>query len=370
MGISGNNSICRNNSCNRYNCFLVCEFCFNMIRKDLLDLAKVVDVLNKHKIHFWMYGGALAGYVKIKDMFPWDGDIDLFIWQEDYKKLMSIRKEFGMKYIIKGICLALRSKTGKNIDIMPYTRDDKKGVAYQIRAQVRGRMSKILFFGPVQKLLDREMYKSAKVFWHLTFLFGAHKIRQEVPLKYYDNLKEIDFFGIKLKVPEKHEEYLDYTFGYYWRKPIEEQEKGDDLDRMKYCDPNYWVDLSVKRERPKAFFPGKFQPPHIGHVVILSRILKSYDVILGITEDGPRNTTPKEVKETFQEIFGDRIEYCLLKGVLSEYTDKSKLPDFDVLLTGNEKIIDWAKKLNIPTRWFPRIFFVGGSGTAWRKTYG
>ena len=72
-----------------------------MLRKDLKDLSKVVKVLNKHKIHFWMYGGALAGYVKINDLFPWDGDIDLFIWQKDYKKLMSIKDEFGLPYIIQ-----------------------------------------------------------------------------------------------------------------------------------------------------------------------------------------------------------------------------------------------------------------------------
>ena len=37
-----------------------------------------------------------------------------------------------------------------------------------------------------------------------------------------------------------------------------------------------------------AFFPGKFHPPHIGHVQTILDILPDYDkVIIGVTERAP-----------------------------------------------------------------------------------
>lgn len=215
------------------------------MREELKDLDKVVKILKKHKIHFWMYGGALAGYVKINDLFPWDGDIDLFVWQEDYKKLMSIKNEFGMKYVIKGICLALRSEKGKNIDIMPFDRDEEKKVARFERIDTNGKkLSKMIYFGPLQWFLKLEKYKTAHFFWLLSELFGGSRILQEVPLEYFENLKEIDFFGIKLKVPKDHEKFMDYTFGEYWRKPVEEQEKN--YVRENKCNPYYHQNLTKK----------------------------------------------------------------------------------------------------------------------------
>lgn len=219
------------------------------MRKDLEDLNKVVKVLRKNNIHFWMYGGALAGYVKINNLFPWDGDIDLFIWQKDYKKLISLRKKFEMRYIIKGITLALRSETGKNVDIMPFKRDEKKGIAYFERMKTKGKLSRMIYFGIVSKLLDREMYRTANFFWELVEVAGGEKIRQEVPLKFFDNLKEIDLFGVKLLVPEDHEAFMDYTYGDYWRLPVEQQDKH--FNRERKCHPDYYIN-KTKQDRERA----------------------------------------------------------------------------------------------------------------------
>ncbi len=214
------------------------------MRKDLEDLDKVAEVLKKHNIQFWMYGGALAGFVKIKDLFPWDGDIDLFVWDKDWKNLLSIRDEFGLDYKIKGICLAFESKGGKDIDIMPFKRDDEKGIAYFERIHLSdpgkgGKLSKMIFFGPLQNSLKKGRYRLAWLFYNLTEMFGGEVIRQEVPLKYFDNLKEIDLFGVKLKVPEDHEGFMDYTYGKYWRKPVEKQTKH--FDREHQCNPSYYI---------------------------------------------------------------------------------------------------------------------------------
>lgn len=115
-----------------------------------------------------------------------------------------------------------------------------------------------------------------------------------------------------------------------------------------------------------AFFPGKFQPPHIGHVLTLSKLLKRYDIIIGISPDEPRVVSQQVVKETFETIFDDKIQYFIFDKVLSNYQNISFLPKFDVLLTGNEKIIEWAKKLEIPVEKIPRSKCIGSSGSELR----
>jgi hypothetical protein len=118
-----------------------------------------------------------------------------------------------------------------------------------------------------------------------------------------------------------------------------------------------------------AFFPGKFQPPHIGHVLTISKLLKKYHIILGISPDGPRVISQREVKDVFETIFDDRVQYFIFDGILSDYREIENFPHFDVILTGNDKIIKWAKKLNMPIKRIQRSKCIGGSGTELRKIY-
>jgi len=120
-----------------------------------------------------------------------------------------------------------------------------------------------------------------------------------------------------------------------------------------------------------AFFPGKFQPPHIGHVITMSKIKHDYKkVLIGITEDEPRVMTPEEVANVFKKIFPE-FDYTIIPGRLTEYckTDiaESHIPEFDVLLTGNDDVINWAKNLRIPTKKIERAKGHMFSGTEIRK---
>ena len=53
-----------------------------------------------------------------------------------------------------------------------------------------------------------------------------------------------------------------------------------------------------------AFFPGKFQPVHLGHIISLMKIYEDYDkIIIGITDDNPRILTLEERRNIFHSIF-------------------------------------------------------------------
>ena len=119
--------------------------------------------------------------------------------------------------------------------------------------------------------------------------------------------------------------------------------------------------------RQIGFFPGKFQPPHIGHVLTISKLMKEYDIIIGISPDDPRVVSQYEVKKTFKLIFEDRVRYYIFDRVFTDYITMSNFPDFDILLTGNDKVITWADELNIRAKKILRTQCIGGNGEELRK---
>lgn len=119
-----------------------------------------------------------------------------------------------------------------------------------------------------------------------------------------------------------------------------------------------------------AFFPGKFQPPHLGHVVSVIRLYKKYDkILIGITEDEPSVISRQEARNIFEEVFQylPKVEVRLIKGVLLSYLSREGLPKFDVLLTGNPDVIEWCNKRDVPCIFVPRSEGLGFSGTFIRK---
>ncbi|MFA5395060.1 MAG: hypothetical protein WC346_03485 [Methanogenium sp.] len=116
-----------------------------------------------------------------------------------------------------------------------------------------------------------------------------------------------------------------------------------------------WVDVSkyskLKKQidsRKIGFFPGKFNPPHMGHFLTIMRLSKKYNIIVGLTEDRPKNSFSKKViLKTLMELEEYGIKIIELKGKLVEKKDLSGLPKFDVLLSGNLEVIKWAKKMKI-----------------------
>ena len=53
-----------------------------------------------------------------------------------------------------------------------------------------------------------------------------------------------------------------------------------------------------------AVFFGKFQPPHLGHVITIKRILQDFKkLIVGITYTDKNGLGPNKIKKIFEDTF-------------------------------------------------------------------
>ena len=128
--------------------------------------------------------------------------------------------------------------------------------------------------------------------------------------------------------------------------------------------------MMQENAKPVAFFPGKFQPVHMGHIASLMRIFDDYDkIIICITSDSPNILSFDERKSSFQSVLSkfNKIEYFFLETALVNIKDINILPTFDVCVSGNKSVIDFMRSNNFKTRLLGRSQGVGYSGTLLRS---
>ncbi|MEG0498197.1 MAG: hypothetical protein RR541_09405 [Carnobacterium sp.] len=120
----------------------------------------------------------------------------------------------------------------------------------------------------------------------------------------------------------------------------------------------------------KAIFLGKFQPPHLGHVRTIIRLSTQYSsVIVGITQSEPAMMPFEEVKATLQEVLSayKNIEVVLIAGSIEGCTATIDTLSFDVVISGNHKVLNILKEQGYQTKFCERTEGVGYSGSEIRS---
>ncbi len=136
-----------------------------------------------------------------------------------------------------------------------------------------------------------------------------------------------------------------------------------------------WYDRKSKERKQVALFSGRFQPPHLGHVITLMKLYPLYDeIIMAITEYTWGGTkmpvlSVKYVKEILEAVFKNIPKYRVIVSskAMIERTSFDDLPRFDVIVTGDLKLIKHLEKVGMEYRFIPRTEGVGYSGTELRE---
>lgn len=247
-------------------------------RTEFNILKAVIDICDRFDIKYYLVCGSALGAAKYQGFIPWDDDIDIGIYRNDYAKFCKIAQKelpeyyflqtyktdpgypmFFAKirdsrttYIEKSIS-ELDVNHGVYIDIFPldgYPIKKKEIVSFERRKTIY----KLNLFC-VYKLNDTYSFK-AKVFFACERILGFHrkvdKIAQKIELlisKYptetsglicnhgnwqgkleyapksqYGNGTWAMFEGLRVRIPEKYDEYLTQKYG-DWRADLPDDQK-------------------------------------------------------------------------------------------------------------------------------------------------
>lgn len=235
-------------------------------------LSEFQKVCNRHGLHFWLDSGTLLGAVRHKGYIPWDDDIDVAMFRNDYDRLVSIaKKEFKKPFIfqtaytekdfVRGHAQLRDSRTSAIIPVEIYkefnqgvfidifvldgvTNDAAKVQSQKTRAaNIRKRLE--LLATPLQTINRNDWLKKAQAALY-KLIYPTMKAKGRLYAKYenifketpadtcefidknaftmpfrkidkhiYDNTIYMDFEYLKLPVPRGYDKLLKIFYGDY-----------------------------------------------------------------------------------------------------------------------------------------------------------
>lgn len=220
-----------------------------MKENDLIDLLRQVkEILDKHNIEFWLDCGTLLGAVREGKFLPWEYDIDLGAWRDDFPD--NVKKSISNKlcaknsevYIFRNY-MNIRKRLAV-LDINFYHLHNSNAIYPQLKDPICKFLNYFLHIlqAPWNYKVYNEKSRTKRFIRWLMIHFARiipsllrklvakivsliyEKIEfkgniWEIPGFYFLSLSTIKFYGMEFKVPGKAREYLAYRYGKDWRIP-------------------------------------------------------------------------------------------------------------------------------------------------------
>lgn len=180
----------------------------------MTEMLRELDrICRKHNIRYWCVGGTFIGAVRHNGWIPWDADLDVAIYEEDYSRLKDV-----IESELKGKRMWFQDKTtdkyynshfAKIRYLDAYYKDDK--------VQLHSGLQLDLFI--FQKKTNNRIYGESEHFgqkghdtsYAYDEIFPLREIRFEditvfVPNKYEDKCRRV-FGGYPIPMPPKDKQY-------------------------------------------------------------------------------------------------------------------------------------------------------------------
>ena len=92
----------------------------------------------------------------------------------------------------------------------------------------------------------------------------------------------------------------------------------------------------------KVLFPGKFNPIHVGHILQIAKLLKSYDVTVDVYCNAKKIMKYEEVKRILSIVFDGKINMYSHNKSYTKGFPKEIQAKFDMVASANTEIIKSA----------------------------
>lgn len=223
----------------------------------------------KYGLKYYVGYGGLLGIVRHKGFIPWDDDVDVMMFREDYEKFLEISKvDFNYPYELQipkekgyyyGFAKIRNSNTtaisevfkyqpynhGMYLDIFPmdnvqlYDVDEifqkEKMLLIENSTNMR-RSHSNLIAADIERVTNTpernpdevydEFYRNAikhnneETEYVCTYVFAPYGWKKVTwPRNLFGTPKEFDFYGVKVMIPEHSEEILKIQYGDYMKYP-------------------------------------------------------------------------------------------------------------------------------------------------------
>jgi hypothetical protein len=212
--------------------------------------VKIVELLQKNNINYWICHGTLLGVIRENKLLPWDHDIDFAVWADEVTKdkilEIFINSGFKQEILMDEFDNLFFSTKGKRIDINFYRRNKDIAFTKWVSPTENSFFIKLAYFiiSEICYNLNPRRFDDSKGLYYYDRLILSRATSALKPfisnnikillkkwiaknLKYtgysYSNelmkFKLVPFLGIKVSVPIDSEKYLATTYGEDWKVP-------------------------------------------------------------------------------------------------------------------------------------------------------
>ena len=176
-----------------------------MIRQVQLAIIRMMIIFDivcrKHNIKYWLWRGALLGSHRHRGFIPWDNDLDIGIMKEDYEKFRLVSHELPTDIFVQNASSDPEYKGAKRTTLAKL-RDRNGCYGYCLRTGCN------FHDGPMIDIFG--FYENGEDSIVETTI---NKVSFNVRKSDIFPLRELDFEGYKLSVPNKYDVILKNSYG-------------------------------------------------------------------------------------------------------------------------------------------------------------